>query len=470
MEKEKHGMPQQSQHKQADGEKQQKPPKEKQQQKQSSSSASTGTTDKATDQHMKKQQPKPDAKNDGKDKSSAPKPNETKQSNQSTSSTGPNAAKTVNEKYQLNLFDHLPKKSLLAGNIKLSIEKDVAIHPATTKLGCMYRTGIIRDDDDRVAALVAAFCKVIEDYTTPPNQSLNRDLDKHIKAQVQHLVDNRQHCMGMGNLIKYLRSAIASTPPAMPESEAKQRLINILRQFLEEKIVFARESIIQHCSSVVKKDDLILTFGSSSLLRQVLLGIAEIKNYRLVVVDSRPLNDGLRTLAALSPHIRCIYTNLSGVSAIMREVSRVLIGASSLLSNGAVLAPAGTAMVAALAKANRIPVVVVAETYKFSEKVQLDSIVYNELGNPSELMYMKGDEPTSTQSHSESSYKGSADSIDQRLLSPPWPFQVINARYDITPMSHVSVVAAETGLIPPTSIPVLIREFISAEKLDQKSQ
>lgn len=45
-------------------------------------------------------------------------------------------------------------------------------------------------------------------------------------------------------------------------------------------------------------------------------------------------------------------------------------------------------MVAALAKALQIPVIVASESYKFSEKVQLDSIVHNELGHPSEIAVM----------------------------------------------------------------------------------
>jgi translation initiation factor eIF-2B subunit delta len=36
---------------------------------------------------------------------------------------------------------------------------------------------------------------------------------------------------------------------------------------------------------------------------------------------------------------------------------------------------------------------------------------------------------------------------------------VVNLRYDLTPISNISVVATEIGLIPPTSIPVLIREL-----------
>lgn len=45
-------------------------------------------------------------------------------------------------------------------------------------------------------------------------------------------------------------------------------------------------------------------------------------------------------------------------------------------------------MVAALAKARQIPVIVAAESYKCSEKVQLDSIVFNELGHAAEIAVM----------------------------------------------------------------------------------
>ena len=46
-------------------------------------------------------------------------------------------------------------------------------------------------------------------------------------------------------------------------------------------------------------------------------------------------------------------------------------------------------MVASLAKARRVPVIVVSESYKFCEKVQLDSIVYNELGCAGEIACTK---------------------------------------------------------------------------------
>lgn len=83
------------------------------------------------------------------------------------------------------------------------------------------------------------------------------------------------------------------------------------------------------------------------------------------------------------------------VSYLYHYTYDVRIGASALLSNGTVFAPAGTGMIACLAKNRRVPVIFAAESYKFCEKVQLDSIVYNELGDYRELL--KPDPDSSSQ-------------------------------------------------------------------------
>ena len=387
------------------------------------------------------------------------------------------------------LFDHLPRKQAPAD--PHSVEGEAALHPATVKLGLLYRKGAVYADDDRVVALLAMFMKVIEDYRTPPNKSLNMDLDKHVRTQVQHLVHCRQHSMGMGNVIKYIRYEIMHIAPEFNESEAKAHLTAKLQSFLEERIVYARESIVRYMASTIKDDDVVLTFGSSPLLRQVLVKVAATKRFRLVVVDTRPLHEGLETVAALSRHVRCVYTPLAGAASVMREVTRVVLGASSLLSNGSMLAPAGTAMVAALAKARRVPVIVVSESYKFCEKVQLDSIVYNELGAAGEIACTKGalgvphgvlsgeafpgsgaidnavagggeEDTHEPAARVHGGYRGAADKLSaDGSFEGGLPFQVVNLRYDLTPIGNISVIATETGLIPPTSIPVLIRELRS---------
>jgi translation initiation factor eIF-2B subunit delta len=136
----------------------------------------------------------------------------------------------------------------------------------------------------------------------------------------------------------------------------------------------------------------------------------------------------------------------------MREATRVILGASALLSNGAMLAPAGTAMIAALAKMQRIPVIVACESYKFTEKFQLDSIVNNELGAASEVAVVKasGDDGAAESEpvpQLSIGYRGAAEKLGADGSEGSLPFQVVNLRYDLTPIGNIAVIATETGLI-----------------------
>ena len=72
-----------------------------------------------------------------------------------------------------------------------------------------------------------------------------------------------------------------------------------------------------------------------------------------------------------------------------QEVTKVFMGASGALSNGTILARTGSASVAMAAHAMQRPVIVCCETLKFQDRVQLDSITYNELGDPHLLESVK---------------------------------------------------------------------------------
>lgn len=352
---------------------------------------------------------------------------------------------------RLALFDHLPVQKPLPN--PSFVDGDKQLHPSVLKLGAIYRSGLIQEDDDRVAALLVSFTNVIRDYQTPPNKSLSWDLDKYLRLQVQHLVDCRPHCIGMGNLIKQLRYFISNIPPDTNEAIAKKDILERLHSFFEDRIQFARENIGNLVTNVIHDNDVILTFGSTPLLRKVLLMAAAKKNFRLIIVDSRPLNNSLKTLRALSPHVVCAYTPLAGAAKLMNEATRVILGASAMLSNGSMLADAGNAMIASLAKSKQIPVIALCESYKFSERVQLDSIVHNELGSNREIAVADDKDGVVTQLNT--GYCGAATQHDNKSL----PFNIVNLRYDCTPIGNISAVATETGLIPPTSVPVLIREL-----------
>lgn len=230
--------------------------------------------------------------------------------------------------------------------------------------------------------MLQAFQKAIKDYSTPPEKNLGRDLTAKISSYVSFLIECRPLSISMGNAIRFLKSRIAKLPLTLLESEAKAALKSDIEHFISEKIILADKVIVKHAVTKIRDGDVLLTYGSSSAVEMLLLHAHELgKQFRVVVVDSRPKLEGQRLLRRLvGKGISCTYTHINAASYIMHEVTRVFLGASSVLSNGAVYSRVGTASVAMVAHAFRVPVLVCCEAYKFHERVQLDSICSNELG------------------------------------------------------------------------------------------
>lgn len=121
---------------------------------------------------------------------------------------------------------------------------------------------------------------------------------------------------------------------------------------------------------------------SSSLINSILIEAhKDGKKFKVIVVDGRPHLEGRETVRRLvDAEIPCKYVLINAISYVMGSVSKVLLGAHALLTNGYVMSRIGTAQVALVAQSFNKPVLVCCEKYKFSERVQTDSFVYNEIG------------------------------------------------------------------------------------------
>jgi translation initiation factor eIF-2B subunit delta len=212
----------------------------------------------------------------------------------------------------------------------------------------------------------------------------------------------------MGNAIKYLKMCISKVQyiihyapytilikmciskisPDCTEADAKQDLCRKIDTFIQERITFADDVIVDHALSKIQDGDTVLTYARSHVVEKLLLTAHKKgKKFRLIIADSRPLMEGMELRRRLAKQgLNCTYILLNGISYIMKEVTKVFMGAASLYGNGAVLSRVGTAVVAMTAKAYNVPVMICCETYKFCERVQLDSICYNELGDPDQLI------------------------------------------------------------------------------------
>ncbi|XP_012369295.1 translation initiation factor eIF-2B subunit delta [Octodon degus] len=236
---------------------------------------------------------------------------------------------------KVSLFSHLPQYSRQNSLTQYMSIPSSVIHPAMVRLGLQYSQGLVSGSNARYIALLRALQQVIQDYTTPPNEELSRDLVTKLKPYISFLTQCRPLSASMYNAIKFLNKEITAV--------------------------------------------------SSS------------------------------------------------------KVSKVLLGAHALLANGSVMSRVGTAQLALVARAHNVPVLVCCETYKFCERVQTDAFVSNELDDPDDLRCERKDHVALANWQNHSSLR------------------LLNLVYDVTPPELVDLVITELGMIPCSSVPVVLR-------------
>ena len=107
-----------------------------------------------------------------------------------------------------------------------------------------------------------------------------------------------------------------------------------------------------------------------------------------------------------------------------------------MLSNGDLLGSVGTSLISLIAHNFKKPVIALSETYRFWDKVIMNCNQFDFL---------------------ERVEKKSNDVRDVRRNCEN--YVSLNSKYDITPAKFINLIVCELGSIPPTSVPVIIREF-----------
>lgn len=392
------------------------------------------------------------------------------------------------------------------------------VHPAILTLSLQFSNHKIVGSTARLREMLNVFKVVIGDYQTPENSTLTRHLTGHLSHQIEYLKSSRPLSTSMGNAIRWLKQEISHISIDTPEKEAKEVLCNQITDFIREKIDLSDQLIIENASQHVTNGCTVLTFGHSEVLLKLFQHcvLEQDKSFNLVIVDSRPLFEGKKLLKSLletsvaepshsdaesevslikrnapaSPitknKIKVNYVLISLLSStILEDVDFAFLGAHAMLSNGHLYSRVGTAMIAMMCHRRSIPVLTCCESIKFSDRVQLDSVTTNELADPEELVAsgetkttrvkrslaldefikMKEDErkqaaPRKTQGNDKK--EEHSDSIEplkdwRRIPS----LNILNIMYDLTPPSYINKVVTELGSLPPSSVPVILREYKS---------
>ncbi|XP_050343122.1 translation initiation factor eIF-2B subunit delta [Nymphalis io] len=344
---------------------------------------------------------------------------------------------------KMNWFQHLYTEHDKDSLKQMAINSN--LHPAVIKLGVQLASRVVTGSNARCIALLDALKKMVKDYSLPARTEFARGLEAQLAASVEFLWAVRPPAASQTNALKYFRYHLTQLPNNVDEFDAKKRLQEEIDRYIREQIDMAGEAISIAVRNKISTNDNILTYGCSSLIERILCeaqaaGVV----FRAVVVGTR-LQRGAREMLRrlLARGVRCSYADISALNYLMRDVNKVLVGAASLLANGAVLAPAGTLQAALAARAHNVPLLVACETHKFADTVQTDAFVHNEIGDPDDLI----------------------DKNDENSPLKDWRtnpnLSLLNLMYDVTPPSLVTAVVTELAILPCTSAPVVLRFKLS---------
>ncbi|XP_056642065.1 translation initiation factor eIF-2B subunit delta [Diorhabda sublineata] len=351
-------------------------------------------------------------------------------------------SRKVNDTHKVQLVQHLyNEKSLKVENKILAVHPE--IHPVFIKLGVQYNKQIVLGSNARCLALLVALKYVIADLKSPPKQEFCRYLESVLQTSAAHLHSCRPLAVSMTNALRYFKLQLTQIDTNLKDTEKKIKLQEIIDTYIHDDIRKASDAISMKVREKISNGDVILTYGCSSLITKILLEAKnDGKKFKVIIVDGRPLLEGRELLRRLVvAGLDCSYVLINAISYVMNTVTKVILGAHAILTNGYVMSRIGTAQVAIVAREYNKPVLVCCETYKFSERVQTDSFVYNEIGDPDKLSVTHVNEtPTSL-----SKWK------DIQKLTP------LNILYDVTPPDLVTAVVTEIAILPCTSVPVVLR-------------
>lgn len=367
------------------------------------------------------------------------------------------------------------------------------VHPSILTLTLKISTYKIVGSTARCMAMLNAFKDVIQSYSTPEGTSLQRNLTSHLSHQIEYLKTGRPLSISMGNAIRWLKQRISLVPIDTTDEDAKQMLVAEIDEFIQEKIQYSDRVIVQYASRHIQNGSKILTYAHSQVLAELFIycAVEKDKHFEIYIIDSRPIFEGKRLACKLASleNIKCHYNTINSLSSVLEtHIDFCFLGAHSMLSNGRLYSRVGTALVAMAAKNKNIPVLVCCESIKFSDKVQLDSVTLNELGDSDDLVSTKPvnnklgfntqrfldklsqqKEEAAGNSRQQRSNNGKKHAENHKVdyeedtTMTNWKdlkhLYILNILYDLTPPDCIQKVITELGALPASSVPVILREY-----------
>lgn len=200
-------------------------------------------------------------------------------------------------------------------------------------------------------------------------------------------------------------TSMATSQILQPQSDLKAEVLEAITEIIDE-LDQADEIVAGYALEHIIPQETILTYGTSSVLQRFLTKAASKRKFTLIQAEAYP-NTHKKTYATtvgqtisddqdldteefakplIAQGINVILIPDSAVFAVMSRANKVLISATAVLSNGSLVAPAGTNPLLTAAHHYRIPVICLAESYKLSPVYPYDPFEFTDYGDTQQVI------------------------------------------------------------------------------------
>jgi ribose 1,5-bisphosphate isomerase len=285
------------------------------------------------------------------------------------------------------------------------------------------------------ATIAVAAAKAIVEQAKAYQGNDVKDFEAHIRDIARKLLVTRPTAVSLKNGIRATLKPLFKrpVPDNLTDVEALRSAIIMAGTTFIENAEKALDSIAEFGAKRVKPNSMIMTHcNSNAALSIIEKAYSQGKVKRVFATESRPWKQGILTVKRLaSKGIPVTLIVDSAVRSFINDMNLVIVGADTIASNGAVINKIGTAQMALAAHEARVPVMVAAETFKFSpetmegELVEIEERDINEVVDPKEV-----------------------PGVD-----------IANPVFDATPAEYIDVIVTEKGIISPHAAYQFAAEF-----------
>jgi len=171
-------------------------------------------------------------------------------------------------------------------------------------------------------------------------------------------------------------------------SDLKERVFEIIEELLIE-LETSCEEISKQAIEHIHANEIILTIGRSRTVEKFLKHAAKTRKFDVIVAEAAPGFSGHQMATSLAKaKISTTVITDSAIFAMMARVNKVIIGTSSILGDGGVVAISGSRSVALAAKHYSVPLIVLGAVYKLTPRFlpEGDTQVASMLASPAPVL------------------------------------------------------------------------------------